>query len=163
MILHGKRLIKVWTKLESIVCTAEAELYAGNRAATDWMGVQASAKDLGRAVPIRLHIDSSTALSTTSRTGLGKAKHIEIQHLLDQGTKHLASERFHMLTRHVNCFDEALDTFSDGRLRAHWPRLTERPESKRKLCCASLTIAPGGAVPYAVDPGLSVTVMEDVE
>ena len=29
----------------------------------------------------RLHIDSSTALSITSRTGLGKAKHIEIQYL----------------------------------------------------------------------------------
>ena len=38
-------------------------------------------KDLRRAVLIRLHIDSSAALSVISRTGLGKAKHIEIQHL----------------------------------------------------------------------------------
>ena len=61
--------------------SAEAELYAGNRATTETMGVQAFAKDLGRAVSIRLHIDSSAALSIISRTGLGKAKHIEIQHL----------------------------------------------------------------------------------
>ena len=83
MILHGKHLIKAWTKQQSIVATstAEAELYAGNRAATEWMGVQAFAKDLGRVVPIRLHIDSSAALSMISRTGLGKAKHIEIQYL----------------------------------------------------------------------------------
>ena len=40
------------------------------------MGVQAFAKDLGRFVPIRLHIDSSAALSIISSTGLGKAKHI---------------------------------------------------------------------------------------
>ena len=80
MILHGKHLIKAWTKQQSIVATstAEAELYAGNRAATESMGVQAFAKDLGRAVTIRLHIDSSAALSIISRTGLGRAKH-EIQ------------------------------------------------------------------------------------
>ena len=65
MILHGKHLIKAWTKQLSIVApsTAEAELYAGNRAATESMGVQAFAKDLGRVVPVRLHIDSSAALS----------------------------------------------------------------------------------------------------
>ena len=54
-------MIKAWTKQQSIVATstAEAELYAGNRAATESMGVQALAKDLGRVLPIRLHIDSS--------------------------------------------------------------------------------------------------------
>ena len=45
------------------------------------MGVQACAKDLGGVVAIRLHIESSAALSKLSRTGMGKAKHIEIQHL----------------------------------------------------------------------------------
>ena len=80
--MHGKHLIKAWTKQQSIVATstAEAELYAGGPAATKSMGVQAFAKDLGRAVPVRLHIDSSAALSTISRTGFGKAKLIEIQH-----------------------------------------------------------------------------------
>ena len=117
MILHGKHLIKALTKQQSIVATstAEAELYAGNRAATESMGVQAFAKDLGSVDPIRLHIDSSAALSIISRTGLGKAEHIEIQYLWvqeavrnnklmvekipsetnssDLGTKHLTSER----------------------------------------------------------------------
>ena len=32
-------------------------------------------------MPIRLHIDSTAALSIISKTGLGKAKHVEIQHL----------------------------------------------------------------------------------
>ena len=83
MILHGKHLIKAWTKQQSIVAssTAEAELHAGNRAASESMGVQTFAKDLGGVVPIRQHNDSSAALSIVSTTGLGKAKHIEIQHL----------------------------------------------------------------------------------
>ena len=90
------------------------------------MGVQAFAKGLGRAIPIRLHIDSSAAPSIKSRTAFGKAKHIEIQHLSlqeggvqrethsgedptetnssDLGTKHLTSERSEMLMRLVHCF-----------------------------------------------------------
>ena len=83
MILHGKHLIKAWTKQQSIVATstAKAELYAGNHAATESMGVQAFAKDLVRVVTVRLHIGSGAALSIIRRTGLSKAKHIEIQHL----------------------------------------------------------------------------------
>ena len=116
-----------WTNQQSIVATstAEAELHAGTRAATESMGVQAFARDLG-IVPIRLHIGSSAALSIISRTGLGKAKDIEIQYLWlqetvrnnkltvekipsetnssDLGTKHLTSERSEMLMKLVNCF-----------------------------------------------------------
>ena len=67
--LHGIHLIKAWTKQQSVVATSteEAELYAGNRAAAVSMGVQAFAKDLGGVVPIRLHVDSSAALSIISR------------------------------------------------------------------------------------------------
>ena len=128
MILHGKHLIKAWTKQQSLVATStvEAELFAGNRAPTESTGVQAFAKHLGRVVPIRLHIGSSAALSITSRTGLGKAEHIEIQYLWlqeavrnnkltvekipsernssDLGTKHVTSERSEMLMKFVNCF-----------------------------------------------------------
>ena len=47
--LHGRHLIKAWTKQQSIVATstAEAELYAGNRAATVSMEVQAFAEEVG--------------------------------------------------------------------------------------------------------------------
>ena len=127
MIPHGKKLIKAWTKQKSIVATstAEAELFAFNRAATESMGVQAFAKDLGRVVPIRLHVDSNAALSIISRTGLGKAKHIDIQYPWLQeavrndkpmekipsetnssglGTEHLTSRRSEMFMKLVNCF-----------------------------------------------------------
>ena len=36
-------------------------------------------------MPIRLHIDSTAALSIISKTGLGKAKHVDIQHLWAPG------------------------------------------------------------------------------
>ena len=148
IIVHGNHLIKAWTKQQSVVATstADSELYAGNRAATESMGVEAFAKDLGRVVPIRRHVDSSAALSIISRTGLGKAKHIEIQYLWlqeaahnnkltvekipseknssDLGTKQLRSERSEMLMKFANSLMcEALDTGADEPPRARWPRL----------------------------------------
>ena len=117
MILHGKHLVKAWTKQQSIV--ARTVTVQQKRR---WEFI---AKDLGGAVPIRLHFDSSAALSAINRTGLGKAKHIEIQHLWlqeavrsgkltvgkittetnssDLGTKRLTRERSEMLTRFLNC------------------------------------------------------------
>ena len=76
MTLHGKHLIKAWAKQQSIVATntAEEELYAGNRAATESMGVQAFAKALGGVIPIRLHIDSRAALSHNKQDRLGQSK-----------------------------------------------------------------------------------------
>ena len=118
MILHGKEAPDqgLDEAAKHFATSTEAELYAGNRAATESMGVQAFAKDLVRVVPIRLHIDSSAALSIISRKGLSKAKHIDIQYLWleeavrknklmvekipsetnlsDLGTKHLTSERY---------------------------------------------------------------------
>ena len=38
-------------------------------------------KDLGLTKGVTLHMDSSAALSLVQRTGLNRAKHIEIQHL----------------------------------------------------------------------------------
>ena len=77
MILHGKHLIKVWTKQQSIVATSTAETVQQQ---SRWQ-FRRLPKTCQEVVPIRLHIDSSAALSIISRTGLGKAKHIEIQYL----------------------------------------------------------------------------------
>ena len=126
--LHGKHLINACTKQQSVEApnTAEAELCAGNCAAVDSMRVQSFAKDLDRISPLRLHIDSSAVPSSKSRTGLRKAKRIEIQHLWLQeavrnGTwavggdplrdeftrlRHEATheQRTEMFVRLVNCF-----------------------------------------------------------
>ena len=106
--------------------TAEAELYAGNHAGTGRWKFRRFARNSGRALPIQLHIDSSTAQSMLSRTGSGEAKQIEIQQMWlheavrsekltvekittqtnpsDLGSKNLTSERSEMLMRLVNCF-----------------------------------------------------------
>ena len=82
-LMMGKHCVKSWAKKQQVVAlsSAESELYAGLRAATEGLGIQAIGKDLGRQVDVELYMDSSAALSLLSRKGLGKAKHIELQHL----------------------------------------------------------------------------------
>ena len=150
----GKHLMKARTKQQSIVATssAEAELYAGNRAAMESMGVQAYARNLRRTSPIRLHIDSSAALSIVSRTGLGKAKRIEIQHLCLQESARIEIPSHPTLARSTsraraegNLFRHDSDTCVGCQLRAHWPRLSGSQKSVRIPNCMPLTFALGGA------------------
>lgn len=81
--MHGRHLIKTWAKKQSVIATssAEAELYAASRGGSEGLGMRQYLLDLGWQAEVQIHIDSSSALSFTARTGLVKAKHIGIQHL----------------------------------------------------------------------------------
>ena len=62
--------------------SAESELYAAGKAATESLGVQTLFVDIGAdKKEVILYAGSSAALSLVHREGLGKAKHIESQHL----------------------------------------------------------------------------------
>ena len=81
--MRGGHCLKVWCKKQQVIAlsSAESELYAGLRTAAESLGMQSIGKDLGIDAPVELHMDSSAALSLVSRAGLGRAKHIEMQHL----------------------------------------------------------------------------------
>jgi hypothetical protein len=87
VMMHGSHVIETWSKQQAIVATSsqEAELYALCRGASETLGAQSYAADLGERKEVEVHTDSSAALSLTQRVGLGKAKHIAIQWLWIQG------------------------------------------------------------------------------
>ena len=82
-LMFGGHLIKTWSKQQAVVAlsSAEAELYAATKKGSESLGLQAWLRDLGRDSEVRMHMDSSPALSLISREGLANAKHIDIQHL----------------------------------------------------------------------------------
>ena len=81
--------------------SAEAELYAACKAGSEALGTQSFMKDLGMRKKVRLHLDSSGALSLISKTGLSAVKHIEIQHLwLQQAAKDQRLSCAKVLTDH---------------------------------------------------------------
>ena len=80
---YGRRLLKTWCKQQTVVATssAEAELYAASKAISEAIAVQSLLSDLGVDAHVHVYTDSSSALSLIQRTGLGKAKHIDVHRL----------------------------------------------------------------------------------
>ena len=103
----GKHCVKTWSKKQQVIAlsTAEAELYAGLRAATEALGIQALMVDLGSKPQVHLHLDASAALSLLDRRGLGKAKHIEMQHLWLQEAVKAGRVQTHKVASEINPAD----------------------------------------------------------
>ena len=59
--------------------SAESELYAAVKTASEGLGIQNVAKDLGITCRLNLNLDASATLSLVNRRGLGKAKHVDMQ------------------------------------------------------------------------------------
>ena len=83
VIMRGGHCLKVWTKKQQVVSlsSAESELYAAVKTASEGLGVQSVAKDLGILCGLNLHLDASATMGLVNRRGLGKAKHVNMQNL----------------------------------------------------------------------------------
>jgi len=125
-VMWGGATLKAWTRQQKTLArsSAEAELYAANLAVSEAMGIQSLLKDMGVNVNIVLNIDAKATQGILHRQGLGKMKHIEVQHLwlqsvvkngkvivqkidtkynpADIGTKALDGERIKLLMHILN-------------------------------------------------------------
>ena len=75
--------LKVWSTTQNVVArsSGEAELYAAVRGAAEALGLQSMVADLGLEMALRLHTDSDACRGTCNRTGLGRLKHLQVEHL----------------------------------------------------------------------------------
>lgn len=123
MAFYGRHCLSSCVKSQSVIAlsSGEAEFYSLGGAISRAIGLQSTLADLGIKVTIEVWTDSSAAIGTASRIGLGKAKHIctaylWLQQLVkdgvitlhkvkgddnrsDLGTKHLAAPRMWELLR----------------------------------------------------------------
>ena len=107
VIMRGGHCLKVWTKKQQVVSlsTAESKLYAAVKTAPEGLGIQSLAKDLGIVRKLNLHLDASATMCLVNCRGLGKAKHVNVQHLwIQEASK---SEKFvtKKVGTHVNPAD----------------------------------------------------------
>ena len=79
--MRGRHCLKVWTKKQQALSSAESELYAAVKTASRGLGIQSVAKDLAITCRLNLYLDASATLSLVNRGGLGKAKHVDMQSL----------------------------------------------------------------------------------
>ena len=79
----GGGLLKSWSSTQGSVAmsSGEAEYYALVKAASEALGMQALAADLGWSWKVLLWLDSSAAKGIASRMGLGRVRHLEVRFL----------------------------------------------------------------------------------
>jgi hypothetical protein len=90
VIVVGGCTLRAWSSTQTTVATSsgEAELYALVKAASEGLGFQSLARDVGFELNLEVHVDSSAAQSIASRVGLGKTKHVEVKYLwVQQATR----------------------------------------------------------------------------
>ena len=79
----GAHCIKTWSSTQATVAlsSAEAELHALLKGATQTLGLISLARDLGVELQGALLTDASATLGIVARQGLGKLRHIGVQYL----------------------------------------------------------------------------------
>ena len=77
--MFGKHVILIWSSTQPSVTLSpgEAEFYGLVKAAGAGLGHQSITKDFGHDTLVRVWTDSSAALGISTRSGLGKLRHLE--------------------------------------------------------------------------------------
>ena len=79
VVMRGGQCSKVWTKKQQVVSlsTAESELYAAVKTASEGLGIQSVAKDLGYC-GLNLHLDAPATMCLVNHREPCKAKNVDM-------------------------------------------------------------------------------------
>ena len=89
--MFGEHTIKTWSTTQAVIAlsSGEAEYYGIVKGASAGLGVRSIMGDLGTDIEshtkLIIHTDSSAAKGISSRRGLGKVRHIEVNQFWIQG------------------------------------------------------------------------------
>ena len=79
----GSHVVKTWSSTQQTISlsSAESELYALTKAATQAIGLMQLLEDFGLEIKITIKPDSGAAIAISNREGLGRTRHIHVQYL----------------------------------------------------------------------------------
>ena len=83
LVMRGMHVVKHWSRTQATVAlsSAEAELNASVKGASEGIYLRNTAKSIGMNLKVSLFGDSSAAKGIMSRTGAGPVKHLGIKQL----------------------------------------------------------------------------------
>ena len=75
--------VSSWARTQKAIATSsgESELYAMSVGAAEALGLRELLTDIGLPTTVRLRCDSTAAMGTASRQGLGRMKHVQVRDL----------------------------------------------------------------------------------
>ena len=79
----GTHCLKTWSSTQATIAlsSAEAELYAMCKGASQALGAMALLEDFGIKMNAKLRADSTAAIGIVRRSGLGKVRHLNVRYL----------------------------------------------------------------------------------
>ena len=105
--LRGTHLVKHWSVTQKVVThsSGEAELAGVVRGASEGCGMQSLAAELGVALKVSIHADSSAAIGICRMTGIGKVRHLAVTQLWVQERLRAGSFTLHKVAGDSNPAD----------------------------------------------------------
>ena len=144
-ILHGSHLVRHWSVTQKVLAlsSGEAELYGVVKGASEVMGLQSLAADLGIAVDIQVKTDSSAAVGICSRTGIGKVRHLATGQLWVQERIKSGAFRLFKHPGESNPSDVCTKHVTAELLGRHLPFVSNYIEIGRPGCAPHVTTGRG--------------------
>ena len=123
--MWGDQLVKHWSTTQKTVAlsSGEAELGGIVKAASESLGLQSLAADLGLDVKIALCTDSSAAIGICRRTGIGRVRHLAVGQLWVQDLIRDKSVSLYKVRGEVNPADLMTKSLARAVLDGHMSRL----------------------------------------
>ena len=132
-LMRGSHVLRTWSGTQATVAlsSAEAELIAAVRGASEALAARSYLRDLGADCSLVLRLDSSAAIGITRRTGLGKVRHLDTRLLWIQ--ERVASGDIVVVKTAgvTNPADLMTKFLSSDDVMSHLLRLGGRPRSGR--------------------------------
>ena len=139
--MWGAHCFKSWASTQAIVAlsSAEAELYALTKGASQAFGVMTLLEDFGFTTRAVLHTDASAAIGIVRRAGLGKLRHLNVRYLWLQDHLRSGQMDFHKVAGVPNAADLVTKPLGSGKAKDHLEAIGVTIESGRAANAPTLT------------------------
>ena len=139
--LYGTHLIKHWSSTQKTLAlsSGEAELYGVVKGASEALGLQSLASDMGIDAPVQIKTDSSAAIGICTRTGIGRVRHLATGQLWVQEKIRNRSMRLFKHPGADNPGDICTKHVPSELLNRHLPSIGNKYEMGRADCAPDIT------------------------
>jgi len=153
--MWGSHLVKHWSSTQKAITlsSGEAELGGVVKAASEGLGLQSLAADLGLSVSLAICTDSSAAVGICRRAGIGKVRHLAVGQLWVQELIRSAAVELFKVRGEVNPADlltkPLVRAVMDGHLRVLGARREAGRAASAPAASAEVNTALAAKAPWA--------------
>ena len=139
--MMGSHCLKTWSSTQKTIAlsSGEAELYGVVKGASEALGMQSIAADLGISAQVHIQTDSSAAIGICARAGIGRVRHLATGQLWVQERIRNHAFRLFKHPGAENPGDICTKHVPAELLRNHLPTIRTGHEGGRAECAPEIT------------------------